>query len=321
MIINQALDGQSPLGLDQYYENVISNGNSEAVVAVEEKNQLFVETYVMPLGQIMQVNLVSWVSVDEFYVHLKQQQRSFSEFVQTAQAVPRQKINYSPVPNGTIILAPYSTTDLLYRAEVFDYNQKLHKYKVMFVDIGVRAIIPADQVYENPFLFTSVPKFSHKCCLVDREKLAGNRNPEAVKRIGAIIKDATKVSCTVKERLKGDLNVVRVTIDGKDLLETVCQDDTKIAVLGVGNSERADVSVNNVGKDGGGDVAGSKEINPEMLKNQKLWIKPVDALSKNVFRFSIKDFKSELLKGASEAGTIHMGVFTSVEVVRIENQM
>lgn len=318
MIINQALDGQSPLSLDQYYGIVISNREEE-----ELEDKLAVEAYVMPLGQLLQVNLVSWVSVDEFYVHLKEQQRSFSEFVKTAQAVPRQKINFSPVSNGSLILAAYSKTGLLYRAEIFDYHQQLHKYKVIFVDIGVRAIVSADQVYENPFPFTQVPKFSHKCCLVDREKLAGNRNPEAVKKIGAIIKEATKVACTVKERLKDDLNVVQVTIDGEDLLETVCQEDRKIVVHGIA---KADVSVNNVGKNGGGDGAStpitvSNKMNPEMLKNQKLWIKPVDALSKNVFRFSIKDFKSELFKGASEAGTIHMGVYTSVEVVRVENQM
>ena len=68
--------------------------------------------------------------------------------------------------------------------------------------------------------------------------------------------------------------------------------------------------------------SGSK-INPELLRNQRLWIKPVDFLSKEIFRFSVRGVKngSELFKGTFEKGAVHMGNYTAVEVSRVVNQM
>lgn len=320
VIINQLLDGHSPLCLDKYYLNSATTSTKrEPVIATsnvepEEPRNEAIRNYVMPLAQVINVNLVSWTSIDEFYLHLKEQQTSFSEFVKSCQVVPKIPIRQQ-VPRGSLVMTKYSTTGLYYRAEIYDYNEKLFKYKLVFVDIGIRAIVSADQLFKNPFLFTNVPKFSHKCCLVDREKVAGGlRDPEAMKRIGAIIQGARELTCTVKERLKDDLNVIQMTIDGTDLLETICTADldgkeTIVQVPAV-NGERGIIGASN-----------NDKTKLEMLKNQKLWIKPVDFLSKEVFRFSIKDMKGDLHKGAFDRGAVHLGIYTAVEVVRVANQM
>lgn len=349
MDICRLLDGQSPLSLDKYYLPTVTPGTQSAGNTVKEEEQQQeisgssqeAISYVMPMGRELSVNLVSWVSVDEFYVHLKEQQRSFAEFVKTCQQVPKIPVR-NVLTAGTVVLTTYSTTGLYYRAEIHDYNEKLQKYKVVFTDIGVRAIVAADQLYENPFAVTQVPKFSHKCCLVDREKLAGVvKDQEAMKRIGAIIQAAVDVKACVKERLKADLNVLQVTIDGKELWQEVVRVERGDAV--VENANGATV-IHNDGRveKGGGDGAGdspirsvelglvssptgdSGKLNPEMLKNQKLWMKPVDFLSKEVFRFSIRDIKGaagELYKGTFERGAVHLGIYAPVEVVRITNQM
>lgn len=331
MIINRLLDGQGPLCLDQYYLKTkatsATNGNapglsSVAAMAMTTATDL---NYVIPLGQNISINLVSWFSVDEFYVHLKEQQTSFSEFLKSVQMVPKVPIRSHPVGRGTLVLTIYPTTGLYYRAEVYDHNEKLQKYKVVFTDIGVRGIVTVDQLFENPFPVTKVPKFSHKCCLVDREKLGRLRDPEAMKEIGAIIQGAVQLTCNVKERLKDDLNVIRVTVDGRDLLEKICEDEEEGTVKNEPISRATtktaadrESEVNNEG--GGGD--GKGQAAAELLRNQKLWIKPVDFLSKDVFRFSIKDIKGgHLYKGAYERGAVHLGIYTAVEVVRITNQM
>lgn len=342
VIINRLLDGQSPLSLDKYYleqdkksnKSATTNGNvimttSNNVPASptnnNNNNSHTVDlNYVMPLGRVISINLVSWVSPAEFYVQLKDQQTSFSEFIKSVQVVPRTAIRQR-VPAGTLVLTTYATTGLQYRAEVGDYNETLHKYKVFFVDIGVRAIVSADQVYENPFLLTKVPKFSHKCCLVDRETVKGDRkDPLEVERIGAILKGALEMQCCVQERLNdGTLNVVQVRIDGKDLLETINASRVKEEVAET--PTKAEFLVNNDGVDASmHNGRGQAKQNPEMmLRNQKLWIRPVDFLSKEIFRFSIKDVKGgDLYKGAYEKGAgVHLGTYTAVEVTRIENQM
>lgn len=334
VIINRLLDGQSPLSLDKYYleqdkksnKSATTNGNvimqsSNNVPTNNNNNSHTVDlNYVMPVGRVISINLVSWVSPDEFYVQLKDQQTSFSEFIKSVQVVPRTAIRQR-VPAGTLVLTTYATTGLQYRAEVGDYNETLHKYKVFFVDIGVRAIVSADQVYENPFLLTKVPKFSHKCCLVDRETVKGStsKDPLEVERIGAILKGAVEMQCCVQERLnEGTLNVVQVKIDGKDLLETINASKVK-EVMEI--PTKAEFLVNNEGVN---TISAKEKQNPEMmLRNQKLWIKPVDFLSKEIFRFSIKDVKGgDLYKGAYEKGAaVHLGTYTAVEVTRIENQM
>lgn len=333
--INRLLDGKTLLSLDKYYPKdsaTIATQEKHSADAVMRSPAVVAEdlNYVMPLGRVIGINLISWHSVDEFYVHLKEQQTSFAEFQKSVQVVPKIPITFRVAP-GFLVLTPNAGTGQHYRAEVYDYNEKLHKYKVFFVDLGVRAIVPADQLFENPFLLTQVPKFSHKCCLVDREKLGpGLRDPEAMKRIGAIIQGAVNLTCNVKERLKDDLNVIQMTIDGRDWLQLICEKE-KVPTNGAlsprgGEKVAANANeclANNCAADG---APGGSKVNPEILKNQKLWINPVDFLSKDVFRFSIKDVKGsgvvgDLLKGALEKGAVQLGTFMAVEVVRVTNQM
>lgn len=325
VIINKCLKEDGPLSLDKYYLKSATNGHEMSTnnnQSSSERNEPANGdlNYVMPLGQAVAISVVNWISANEFYVHLKEQKRSFSEFIKSLQGIPK-TLAAGRVANGQVVLTIYSLTGLYYRAEIVDYNDQLRKYKVFFSDIGIRAIVSADQVYKNPLSFATVPKFTHTCCLVDREKLPPNASAEAEKRIAAIIQNATEVKSVVKERIKGDVNVITVTIDGMDLLGRVWEENGAECK---GRNNSASLIVNQI--DNVPVVTSLREnennkLDPEILKNQTLWIKPVDFLSKDVFRFSIKDIKGDFYKGTHPSGVVVLGNYMAMEVTKIENQM
>lgn len=123
---------------------------------------------VIPMNTKVEVKLVLWVSPEEFYVRMKDEEDKFEEMMKQVQKFYKGRPAVTDVPPvGSVVVARYQKHNTLYRARVIKYNDVLAKFKVELLDNGSKVIVSNPELWKVDRRFTKLPKMAIQCSLAN----------------------------------------------------------------------------------------------------------------------------------------------------------
>lgn len=123
---------------------------------------------VVPMNTKVEVKLVLWISPEEFYVRMKDEEDKFEEMMKQLQKFYKGRPAVSEVPPvGAAVVARYQKHNTLYRARVMKYNEVLAKFRVELLDSGNKVIVSNPELWKVDRRFTKLPKMAIQCSLAN----------------------------------------------------------------------------------------------------------------------------------------------------------
>ncbi|XP_055698419.1 maternal protein tudor isoform X2 [Phlebotomus papatasi] len=170
------------------------------------------------------VILIYWMDPEEFYVQLKAHFTEYEAMMREIQDFypGKRPIGGTRYENGWCVIARNSRDEMLYRAKVCDYNKKLNKYKVLFVDRGYRGVVTPDLMWPMTEKFMKLPSMAIKCSLAYNVVLDFERQ-DIFPHIGNYVNDTMAITCKFHE-VQDNVHLVKMNVDKGDLLEALVKD-------------------------------------------------------------------------------------------------
>lgn len=123
---------------------------------------------VIPMNTKVDIKLSWWISPEEFYVRMKDEESKFEDMMKQIQKFYRNKSPLNEVPPlGATVIARYLKHNTFYRAKILKHNEALGKFKVELVDCGNRAIVTGAELWKLEQRFSKLPKLAIQCTLAN----------------------------------------------------------------------------------------------------------------------------------------------------------
>lgn len=213
------------LSQDTWKSSTVSIDSSEDYVPYEFK---FADQ-VIPMNTKVDIKLSWWVSPEEFYVRMKDEEAKFEEMMKQIQKFYRNKPTVTDVPPvASAVIARYNKHSTLYRAKVIKYNESLGKYKVELVDSGMRAIVTNSELWRLERRFVKLPKLAIQCTLAN---IKINCEPKELQnKIDRYISNEKSIDCVFLDKSE-DKYLCDVETQGMDLKMALLKDNLIAQIL------------------------------------------------------------------------------------------
>lgn len=213
-----------------YIYSLTAVTNIPSVDATQTQAQIFginfpIESLSVPTNSVSHVNLVTWTSPFEFYVHLKSMEIELDEMMGKIQKFYRsRKPIKSKPPIGAFVIARKSADNDMKRAKIIDYNEHKEKYRVQFIDYGTKSTCSLCDLFEIEHSFTLLPAIAIKCSL--KNVVLNKSVTEIMNKIHLYIgKGDEKIECHFDDAKSAEGKVFPKTIvNGRDLSDSMIQD-------------------------------------------------------------------------------------------------
>ncbi|GAB0088379.1 hypothetical protein DMENIID0001_027840 [Sergentomyia squamirostris] len=263
-----------------------------------------------------------WMDPDEFYVQIKTNLTDYDAMQKEIQRFYNGKkpIGALHYENGWCVIARSSRDELLHRAKVCDYNKKLNKYKVLFVDRGYRGVVTPDFMWPITEAFLKLPTMAIRCSLANNVTLDFDQQ-NIFNHMDKYVNDAMNIKCKFNA-VKDKIYAVTVTVDCGNLLQAFVNDGlVKMPTENV--VAHADVDI---------DAHADIEINAQLLVGQTILVKLMNIESLEKFEIMLEYYNVTLpamYYNVNYAKIIDMnivdlfktleGKFYPVKVIRVES--
>lgn len=184
---------------------------------------------VIPMNTKIEVKLVLWISPEEFYVRMKDEEDKFEEMMKQVQKFYKGRPAVSDVPPvGSAVVARYQKHNTLYRARVIKYNEVLAKFKVELLDNGSKVIVSNPELWKLDRRFTNLPKMAIQCSLANIKL-----NCDAKELQNKIEKYVTgePIECVFLDKGEDTKYVCDVDVQGTDLKMALLKDNLIAQIL------------------------------------------------------------------------------------------
>lgn len=120
---------------------------------------------------------------------------------------------------------------LLYRARVMAYNEKLNKFRVCLIDLGKKQIVSLDDIWEMEKRFTKLPIIVARCTMAN---ILLNMPADEIRlKLDDYIQKNGEIYCQYLSVLDNCIYNVDLEIDGNNLRQKLI-DDCVISILPAG---------------------------------------------------------------------------------------
>ncbi|XP_021703870.1 maternal protein tudor [Aedes aegypti] len=184
---------------------------------------------VIPMNTKVDIKLSWWVSPEEFYVRMKDEEVKFEDMMKQIQKYYRNKPSTSDVPPvGSTVIARYQKHNTLYRAKVIKYNEMLGKFKVELVDCGIRAIVTGSELWKLERRFVKLPQLAIQCTLAN---IKINCEPKELQnKIDRYISNEQPIGCVFLDKSENKY-LCDVETQGTDLKMALLKDNLVAQIL------------------------------------------------------------------------------------------
>ncbi|XP_039443897.1 maternal protein tudor [Culex pipiens pallens] len=184
---------------------------------------------VIPMNTKVEVKLVLWISPEEFYVRMKDEEDKFEEMMKQVQKFYKGRPAVGDVPPvGSAVVARYQKHNALYRARVIKYNEVLAKFKVELLDQGNKVIVSNPELWKVDRRFTKLPMMAIQCSLANIKL-----NCDAKELLNKIDKyvSGEPIECVFLDKGEDSKYVCDVDVQGADLKMALLKDNLIAQIL------------------------------------------------------------------------------------------
>lgn len=184
---------------------------------------------VIPMNTKVDIKLSWWVSPEEFYVRMKDEETKFEDMMKQIQKFYRNKSTAGDVPPvGSTVIARYQKHNTFYRAKVIKYNESLGKFKVELVDCGIRAIVTGSELWKLDRRFSKLPQLAIQCTLAN---IKINCEPKELQnKIDRYISNDQPIGCVFLDKTESKY-LCDVETQGTDLKMALLKDNLIAQIL------------------------------------------------------------------------------------------
>nr|XP_029720118.1 LOW QUALITY PROTEIN: maternal protein tudor [Aedes albopictus] len=184
---------------------------------------------VIPMNTKVDIKLSWWVSPEEFYVRMKDEETKFEDMMKQIQKFYRNKSTAGDVPPvGSTVIARYQKHNTFYRAKVIKYNESLGKFKVELVDCGIRAIVTGSELWKLDRRFAKLPQLAIQCTLAN---IKINCEPKELQnKIDRYISNDQPIGCVFLDKTESKY-LCDVETQGTDLKMALLKDNLIAQIL------------------------------------------------------------------------------------------
>lgn len=184
---------------------------------------------VVPMNTKVEVKLVLWISPEEFYVRMKDEEVRFEEMMKQVQKFYKGRPAVSDVPPvGSVVIARYQKHNTLYRARVIKYNEVLAKFKVDLLDNGSKVIVSNPELWKVDRRFTKLPKMAIQCSLANIKLNCDAK--ELQNKIDKYV-SGEPIECVFLDKSEDSKYVCEVEVQGADLKMALLKDNLIAQIL------------------------------------------------------------------------------------------
>ncbi|XP_055543913.1 maternal protein tudor [Wyeomyia smithii] len=214
---------------------------------------------IVPMNMKVAIKLTWWVSPEEFYVILKEDDNKYDEMMKQIQKFYKNKSPVDDVPPvGSTVVVRYQKHNAFYRAQVLKHNEVLGKFKVELVDCGNKTIVTGADLWKLNKRFATLPKMALRCTLTNIKMNCDVK--ELQNKIDKYVTNERSIECVFLERSEQRL-ICDVEADGVDLKLALLKDNLIAQIL--------------------------TDIDLDRLKGQTLKIKLIELMDLDQFRVKI----------------------------------
>lgn len=184
-------------------------------------------TQIVPMNTQVDIKLSWWVSPEEFYVRMKDEENKYEDMMKQIQKFYKNKhpiIEVAPV--GAAVIARHQKHNTFYRANVLKYNESLNKFKVELTDCGNKSIV--SDLWRLEKRFTKLPKMAIQCTLANIKLNCDVK--ELQNRIDKYVDNEQPIVCTFLEQSE-DKYLCEVESKGADLKMALLKDNLIAQIL------------------------------------------------------------------------------------------
>lgn len=165
----------------------------------------------------------------EFYVRPKARESEIVEMMKSIQRFYRNKSSIYDNPSvDSYVIVRNQQDQTLYRARVMAYNEERQKFKVCLVDLGKKAIVTLEHIWEMEKRFAKLPIVVVRCTLPNAVL---NLTPQEIQsKIDDYIQPGREICCAFVAVSSDEIYSVDMSIGGMDLRQTLI-DGGILAVL------------------------------------------------------------------------------------------
>lgn len=168
------------------------------------------------------MTIVEWRSPLEFYVQLKSMDSKCDEMMFQIQKFYRKRSTIqSKVPIGSLVMVRHRADSVIKRAKIIDYNDKLDKYRVQFIDYGSKALCLSSEMYEFEKSFIQLPAMAIYCTFGD--VILNKSVLEIDEKVHSLIKGIEEFECTVVGNVNGKL-IIDLIANGNNLKDILLRE-------------------------------------------------------------------------------------------------
>lgn len=220
---NQSVD-RANTSYDSFNTSASNTENLEEFVSYDFK----FNEQVIPMNTKLDVKLTLWVSPEEFYVRMKDEEVIFEDMMKQIQKFYKNKpaVNDLP-PVGSAVVARYQKHNTFYRARVIKYNEVLCKFKVELIDSGSKVIVSKPELWKLDLRFTKLPKMAIQCTLANIKINCDVR--ELQNKIEKYV-SSDPIECVLLEKSEGKF-LCDVEVHGADLKMSLLKDNLIAQIL------------------------------------------------------------------------------------------
>lgn len=184
---------------------------------------------VIPMNTKVEVKLVLWISPEEFYVRMKDEEDKFEEMMKQVQKFYKGRPAVGDVPPvGSAVVARYQKHNTLYRARVIKYNEVLAKFKVELLDNGNKVIVSNPELWKVDRRFTKLPKMAIQCSLANIKLNCDAK--ELLNKIDNYV-SGEPIECVFLDKGEDSKYVCDVDVQGADLKMALLKDNLIAQIL------------------------------------------------------------------------------------------
>lgn len=127
----------------------------------------------------------------------------------------------TPTTIGSYVIVKNKNDNIFYRCKIFDYNEKLQKYKIHFIDIGNKSICTLNDIFDVEKQFTKLPIMAIRCGLPN--VIVNCEQNDVVKCIDKYQLENNNILCEF-QITNNDITFVELFIDGNKLTNLLIND-------------------------------------------------------------------------------------------------